>query len=661
MQVLAPILRTECHAEVVRAGGLLNPKDSPACRFNGSYHKISELRAFHRVHVAILHSSQCTFRRFFDIMAKKFLFFATIIAANTAASTCSAAEAQTSTRPLEMRLQRERQARLDAARTWKFNRPNPSRSLTGRESLRWMDARPPENPTQDMRLEIGNLQTSFQQEKSAPQSAFPASWKWSSDRKKEMDFEAPGTSRVAQQWSLGVEAPVEHPFGTARVVANYRENNGGLSTDAKSSAQDDGSAGGVKLIQDVKIGDLTGSADIGLSEAAQKPLGAPTNAVTQWNPPKGHPDSVKNNDSLESNARLRWQLNSNLALTTAHQSRLESEETQAQSGETLSISEQLKRHNNNEVGVEWKWKLTPNLSLSTSHQSALESSEKEVRAGDTDLMEAQSTEEQMKRRATNQVGIEGQWKLGRDVSLTTSHRSSVENVQSQSLNGDNEQSADLLSNRHASEVGLQWKLSDNLSLAANGGLTRVDQEAAPTVNADAVTESADVFDPNARVPQWLRDEERAALEVQHKTGAGSWGLKWSRQWTEQQLNGEENRRADALSLSAERNVFDWLKLRGSWRLSGDDNYLASRFDDSAQREAEAQIKSPIGRLALRFKDRDAQSLAADGSALKNEGAREYGFRYDVGGDGLGMAVEYSVQGERAGENRSSWRVGVTYR
>ena len=28
---------------------------------------------------------------------------------------------------------------------------------------------------------------------------------------------------------------------------------------------------------------------------------------------------------------------------------------------------------------------------------------------------------------------------------------------------------------------------------------------------------------------------------------------------------------------------------------------------------------------------------------------------------LGMAVEYSVQGERAGENRASWRVGVTYR
>ena len=267
----------------------------------------------------------------------------------------------------------------------------------------------------------------------------------------------------------------------------------------------------------------------------------------------------------------------------------------------------------------------------------------------------------MKQRATNQIGIEGQWKLGRDVSLTTSHRSSSENLQSQSLNGDNEQSADLLSNRHASEVGLKWKLSDNLSLAANGGLTRVDQEAAPTVNADAVTESADIFDPNARVPQWLRDEERAGLEIQHKTGAGKWGLKWSRQWTEQQLNSEENRRADALSLNAERNVFDWLTLRGSWRLSGDDNYLASRFDDSAQREAEAQIKSPLGRLALRFKDRDAQSLAADGSALKNEGAREYGFRYDVGGDGLGMAVEYSVQGERASENRSSWRVGVTYR
>ena len=35
--------------------------------------------------------------------------------------------------------------------------------------------------------------------------------------------------------------------------------------------------------------------------------------------------------------------------------------------------------------------------------------------------------------------------------------------------------------------------------------------------------------------------------------------------------------------------------------------------------------------------------------------------YDIGGEGWGMAVEYSVQGERAGENRSSWRVGVTYR
>ena len=443
-------------------------------------------------------------------MAKNFLFFATFIAANTAASTCSAAEAETSfsetsTRPLEMRLQRERQARLNAAQTWKFNRPTPSRSLTGRESLRWMDARPPENKAQEMRLDIGNLQASFKQEKSAPQSASPASWKWSSDRKKTMDFEAPGNSRVAQQWSLGVEAPVEHPFGTARVVANYRENNGGLSTDAKSSAQDDGSGGDVKLIQDVKIGDLTGSADIGLSEATQKPLGAPTNAVTHWDGGSG-----KNNDALESNAKFRWQLNSNLALTTAHQSRLESEATETPDGENLSLSEQLKRRNNNEVSVEWTWKLTPNLLLSTSHQNALESSEKEVRAGDAELLQEQSAEEQMKRRATNQIGIEGQWKLGRDVSLTTSHRSSAENVQSQSLNGDNAQSADLLSNRHASEVGVKWKLSDNLSLAANGGLTRVDQEAAPNMNADAVTDSADVFDSNARVLQWLRDEERAA-------------------------------------------------------------------------------------------------------------------------------------------------------
>ncbi len=594
-------------------------------------------------------------------MAKKLLFFATFITATTAASTCSVSKAaeksapETSNRQLEMRLQRERQARLDGARVWNFKRPNQSRSLTGRESLRWMDTRPTEAAPQDLRLEIGNLQASFKNESSAPQSAFPASWKWSSDRSKTEDFAMAGKSRAAQKWSLGVEAPVEHPFGTARVVANYRENHAGLSTDAKTSAQDDGSAGVLKLIQDVKIGDLTGSADIGLSEADQKTPGAPSNAVTQWE------TNQKNQGTMESNAKFRWQLNSNLALTTAHQSRLENEDVQTSDGETRSLSEQLKRNNNNEVGIEWKWKLTPNVSVLTSHTNALESSEKALNAGDDTAMEQKLAEEQTRRRATNQIGIEGQWKLGKDISLSTSHRSSSENLQSQSLNGENEQLADLLSNRHASEIGLKWKLSDNLSLAANGAMTRVDQEAASGAPVDPTSDGADIFDPNNRVPQWLRDEDRAAVEVQHRTKAGTWGLKWSRQWTEQKISNAEARRADALNLSAERNVFDWLTLKGSWRLNGDNNFLASRFDDTAQREAEARIKSPIGRIALRFKDNDAQSLTGDGSSLKNEGAREYGFRYDVGGEGLGMAVEYSVQGARAGENRSSWRVGVTYR
>jgi hypothetical protein len=255
--------------------------------------------------------------------------------------------------------------------------------------------------------------------------------------------------------------------------------------------------------------------------------------------------------------------------------------------------------------------------------------------------------------------------LAPGISLTGAHQSQVERVATLQPGGDSASEAAAAeaarwavarraASRSNSEVGLEWKWSKSLSLSAGAGTTRSGQ-ATPVVSAGVWT------------PQWLRDEDRANLALQRRTGGGSWGLKWSRGWSQQDnasndamQRGEDNR-SDALSLQAERKMFGWLNMRGSWRLAGETNYLAARLSDQATREAEARISGDQGSLALRYSDWDSQSSLA-GADAGSSGRREYGVRYEAGRNaGLGLAVEYSVRSERTAAATSNWKLGITYR
>lgn len=216
------------------------------------------------------------------------------------------------------------------------------------------------------------------------------------------------------------------------------------------------------------------------------------------------------------------------------------------------------------------------------------------------------------------------------------------------------------SRRSNSDLGLEWKWSKSLAISAGASAVRSGQEA-PVAGA-----SAGVW-----VPRWLRDESRANVSLLQRTGGGSWGLQWSRAWAQQDaasgvaseaaMQRSEDKRSDSVSLQAERKLFGWLSMRGSWKLAGETNYLASRLSDQATREAEARISGGLGSLALRYSDWSSQSSLA-GADAPGSGKREYGVRYQAGRDeGVGLAVEYSVRDEKATSPASNWKLGVTYR
>lgn len=282
-----------------------------------------------------------------------------------------------------------------------------------------------------------------------------------------------------------------------------------------------------------------------------------------------------------------------------------------------------------------KLQLSQGLAITGSHQSRLE------RAASLQPGEAGATE----------AGATSQSSATSDALAQLGERQARWDVERQA------------SRRSNSELGLEWKWSKSLALSAGASTARSGQEA----GAQTPIASAGVW-----VPQWLRDESRANLALQRRTGGGSWGLNWSRAWAQQgsaqdaasqpAMQRSEDKRSDAISLQAERKLAGWLSMRGSWKLAGETNYLASRLSDQATREAEARINGGLGSLALRYSDWSSQSSAASGDALSAGGRREYGVRYEAGREaGLGLAVEYSVRDEKAASAASNWKLGVTYR
>jgi len=338
--------------------------------------------------------------------------------------------------------------------------------------------------------------------------------------------------RVAEAWRLGVDAPVEHPWGTLKISANFEGAGGGLASDAATAAAGDRRGGVVAIQQDVQLGSISGSTKIAVSQTENRDSNAPILS----NAPGAQ------NQAAEGSANLRWQMTPGLALTTSHQSRLDRRSA---------------------------WDANPNAV----------------------------------------------------------HRN--------------------LGTRNQSEVGLEWKPSKTYALSLGAGQTRMGEDARRD---------------GSNVPTSLRDEERATIDLQRRTGGGVWGIRFARQSWEENVRNSDDREADTVSLHGERKLLPWLSLRGSWRLSGEDNYLSSRLSEQAQREAEAQIRSRLGQFAFRYADSSQSQSTLDGTAIGEGGGREYGLRYNVGASsGLGFSMEYSVREERAGQNRNNYRLGVTYR
>jgi hypothetical protein len=293
------------------------------------------------------------------------------------------------------------------------------------------------------------------------------------------------------------------------------------------------------------------------------------------------------------------------------------------------------RRNRVEGDARLKWQLRPGLAISASHASKSEKS--------TTLSPLENEED-----AEDALDSRSESEAGASDALAALHERDVKWAVEGEAN-----------RRAASELGLEWKWSRSLSLSAQASSTRSERGAW----SGPLGEDREI----GIIPGWARDEERAALALQKRTGGGSWGLKWSRSWARAEREREEgaevseDKRRDALSLQAERRLASWLSLRGSWKLSGETNFLSARAQEAANREAEARLDAGLGRLSLRYSDLASRSL---GAGAEDGGSREYGVRYDLGRDeGLGLSVEYSQRAEREKSTpaTSNWRLGVTYR
>jgi hypothetical protein len=485
---------------------------------------------------------------------------AAIDGASVSTVSASPALSEQSIVSLAARLKREREAQLDRAGVFPLHPSSPRHfSLKSEEKQSFLPGVVSSNVARE------------REEAERPASVLPSSWHWSGGRERAFDA-APLGQRVAESWRLGLDVPVAHPWGVAKLAVGYERSGGGLARDAEAASADDRSAGSLALQQELKIGSVSGSARLSLAQEKANPL-----ATAQ--------ESERQNGAAEGSARLRWQMNKAVALTGSHQSRVEVDKSLSIDGEEVDEDASASRRTSSELGLEWK--LNPALKLSASTGKLVDTS-----------MEKDVDEQSANQRVSSQVGVE--WKLGRSLSLGAS----------------------------AGKVS-----AGNRELGDEG-----------------------------EVPLSLQDESRAHLELNKRTSKGSLGVRLSRSWAEEEVRRDVDKRNDALSLQAERKLAPWLSVSGTWRLAGETNYLASRLQDNAQREAEARVRSALGSFALRYSDWSNRQASSDGSVLGGSGAREYGVRYNIGDDaGLGLSVEYSVRDERAGQNRSNWRLGLTYR
>lgn len=379
-----------------------------------------------------------------------------------------------------------------------------------------------------------------------------------------LDSQLDTQEQGATAWKVGLDGPLRHPWGVAKVNATYNSAEAGFAP-FTSAASGPGAAptaatqsGQVAAQQDVAVGKLQGTTGVMVSQHGQQAVaGVPALIVAPFvgaEPNATPPVAGTHSDTIDGVADLRW-------------------------------------------------KLSPSVALLGKH-------------------EASSTSDHTF--------------IGPPAPLTDGTTPTV---------------PDKLTQRQASDVGVELKLTHSIAFAITSGQAHTQSQLWPSAAAPT---------PLAQV-----DENRTTLRLQRQTKGGSVGIALTRRAVADSVNNATDTRGQETQLQAERQLFSWLKLKGTLGFTNDNDLVQRLVTDRTQRSAEAQLSLPVlGHFNMSYSD--AASLKGAAVAMTpGVDSRAYGISYNLGDTagkgGLGLAVEYSRSQDNATAALSKWRVGVTYK
>lgn len=386
--------------------------------------------------------------------------------------------------------------------------------------------------------------------------ALTSAWKL---RGEWLDSQLNTQEQSAAAWKVGVDGPLRHPWGVAKVSAAYHSAEAGFAPFASAAATPgaaptaDTQAGQVGVQQDVALGKLQGTTAVAVSQNGQQ---AVPGALAVLGPPT--PDATPlvvgtRSDTINGVADLKLKLSPSAALLGKHEATSTSDHTF----------------------------IGPPAPLSNAVTAGL----------------------------------------------------------------------DKLTQRQASDVGVELKLTHSIALAVTTGQAHTQSQLWPSATAPT--------------PLSLLDEDHTTLRLQRQTTGGSVGIALTQRIGADSVNNASNTRGQDTQLQAERQLFSWLRLKGSLGFTNENDLAQRLVTDRIQRSAEAQLSLPmLGRFNMSYSDA-ASSQGAEQATTPGAGSRAYGISYNLGDSagkgGLGLAVEYSRRQDNAAAALSKWRVGVTYR
>ena len=175
-----------------------------------------------------------------------------------------------------------------------------------------------------------------------------------------MNSRLDGQQNAAQAWNVGVDGPVEHPFGQAHVSADYNATDPGFapfsdpSASVLSANNERRTRKQVTVAQDAKLqlpllGTLSGTLSGSAARSNRKSLNESGESEAAPDTAALAPDETRT-DELTGTANLRLQLFPAIALTGRHSHGLITEEHPA----APTAPENLTLRNDSDAGVELK-------------------------------------------------------------------------------------------------------------------------------------------------------------------------------------------------------------------------------------------------------------------------------------------------------------------